>query len=497
MITFLLWNKESTLPIIYAEHVIFWQELGSNYWARDVYFISLSVSNRVFGRETPLYKFKYSCIKTDAVFMLFLVKRKETMKKRSLFTSLVTQVLFFSFLESRAERDYYWMQSELLYWSINNSKSAIPLVTSASLADPVPGALGQPGTQVQLSSCSARTNNKLGFRIAGGMVNECAPIDFEVTYFLLPKTRCQRSLETSGQPGSANLAVPVFDSTGVWGLQGKPGETIAVLPGPLFGQPGFFGHFDLCGATKLQGAECNAIFHLCNNACASIATSVGFGWMQFLESMIFAGQTHTDSNAHIPSDFFNFTDQLTAKNNFYGLLCGLRAEQTYDAWRFEEIIQAGVGLMKNNISIRGASKTASGNLFFLTADTSEDLLIGGIFTQPSNIGCYHQYACGGMVETIIRGLYCVRDTIELSLGYNFIVLSRIARATDQIDRIINSTRTSLADVSRATVGIGPGPVPFGMPAAAPLAYGAQEPVFCLKTKNFWAQGLIAGLKVRF
>ena len=37
----------------------------------------------------------------------------------------------------------------------------------------------------------------------------------------------------------------------------------------------------------------------------------------------------------------------------------------------------------------------------------------------------------------------------------------VLRPGDQIDRKINSTRTALADASRATVGTGPGPVPFG------------------------------------
>jgi len=219
--------------------------------------------------------------------------------------------------------------------------------------------------------------------------------------------------------------------------------------------------------------------------------------MQFVESVTFAGNTHTDPHAPFPPNFFNFTDQFTTKNNFYGALCGLQAQCMYHAWKLHAIMTGGIGLMRNGNNSNGSSKTATGNLFFLTANTAQQTLKGAIFTQPSNIGCFKHHACAGMVETIIRCSYSLKKDIELSLGYNFILLTHVGRAADQIDRNINTTRTSLADLSRATVGIGTGPIPFGMAAAAPAAHGDYRPKPLCKTKNFWTQGLIAGLTIYF
>lgn len=406
-----------------------------------------------------------------------------------LFTSLIAL--------ASPQQESCWLRTELLYWATKKD-CCIPLVTLASLADSLPGALGQPGTRICLSTSHLPHNSMAGFRFsAGTYVNACDTIGLELNYFLLPTHHSRRRATTSGQPGSLNLAVPVYDITGVWGLNGVAGETIAVLPGPLFGQPGFFGNFNACGTRKFQGAGLNGVFQLCDFDCSEISLSAGFGWMQLSESVIFSGQTHTDPNASIASDFFNFTDMFKTKNNFYGMVCGIRAEQTYNSWKIHLMITGGLGVVHNQRKIAGSSMTASGNLFFLTSHTANQALVGGIFTQPSNIGRFKQHKLGGMVEGVLRVGYCLTESTEVSLGYDFIFFNHVARAAHQIDRKINSTRTSLADASRATVGVGPGPIPFGEPAAAPAPIGNARPVPLCTTNSFWAQGLIAGVVFYF
>ncbi|HZW60750.1 MAG TPA: BBP7 family outer membrane beta-barrel protein, partial [Candidatus Babeliales bacterium] len=181
----------------------------------------------------------------------------------------------------------------------------------------------------------------------------------------------------------------------------------------------------------------------------------------------------------------------------FGLLLGLRTEYIHDFWRLQILVNGGFGAVQNQKIIQGSSQTESGNLFFLTANTGSELLHGGIFTQPSNIGCFSCHAASGMFETTVRFGYSVRENIEINAGYNGIVLARIARAASIIDRQINSTRTSLADASRATVGIGPGPIPFGTTQAAPIAQGANSPIALNHTRHFWAQGLSIGLMINF
>lgn len=396
------------------------------------------------------------------------------------------------------EHRQWWAQAELLYWTIRKNKTAIPLVTSASLADPLPGALNQPGSVLQLSSCSIQPKNHAGFRfLVGTSLNTCHISNLELSYLLLPHNRSCRSLTTSGEPGSPNLAVPLYDTTGVWSLHGIPGETVAVLPGPLFDEPGFFGKFTLCGSTKFQGAEILTVFELCTRDCFLLSASSGLAWMQFCEAMAFAGQTHTDANAVLAADFFNFNDRFITKNNFFGPLAGVRLELEHHAWKLQTFITGGIGFIQNHLITHGSSRTEAGNLFFLTSHAAEQKLNGGIFTQPSNSGSFKQYKVGGMLEGLIRCSYTVRSWSEFSVGYNIIFLANVARSADQIDRKINVTRMSLAEASRATVGIGAGPISFGQAAAAPQAFGDASPSPRCGTTNFWTQGLIAGLLLHF
>lgn len=152
----------------------------------------------------------------------------------------------------------FWISSEYLGWTLANSPVPLPLVTSASFSDSIPGAIGQPTTKVLLGNKTDGIRWQNGFKIgAGTTINNERVISIEGSYFFLPRATIESNLNTTGEPGSPNLAVPIYDVTGFWGLNGVPGETVYILPGPLFDDPGFEGHFSLKISTLFQGAELN------------------------------------------------------------------------------------------------------------------------------------------------------------------------------------------------------------------------------------------------
>lgn len=390
----------------------------------------------------------------------------------------------------------WWTSAELLYWSFKKSSCTTPFVTYASLSDPLPGALGNPGTKIALSSKDILTKYQLGARfLLGASINSDKKIAGEVSYLFLPTHEQRKCVTTSGKTDSHNLAVPIFDTTGTWGLNGTPGNTIALLSDPLSDDGGFSAAFNLFGRSKLEELEVNALFTMDEQDCSLLQTSLGFGWLQLKEAITFTGSSASVGDE--PPAFFNFTDSFATNNNFFGALFGAREKSWHGALALQVTITGGVGAIVNNFRINGSSKTESGNLFFLTKNTGNDVLCGGIFTQPSNIGKRTHLNCAGLFELTIRGSYYLNKVIELTLGYNFILLSPIARAADQIDTKINTTRTSLAALSRQTVGTGTGPIPFGKPGPAPAAEGDCSPVVLMKTGIFWTQGLVTGIRVEF
>ncbi|QLH37655.1 MAG: BBP7 family outer membrane beta-barrel protein [Parachlamydiaceae bacterium] len=107
----------------------------------------------------------------------------------------------------------YWINAEYLYWKIKDQPVDAPFVTSASYADTIPGAIGQPHTHVLIGNENIKMNWQPGFLLSAGLpIN--VRFNLEASYFLLPKTSKEKSLMTSGEPGSSNFAVPVFDITG-------------------------------------------------------------------------------------------------------------------------------------------------------------------------------------------------------------------------------------------------------------------------------------------
>lgn len=399
--------------------------------------------------------------------------------------------------ECSAFLSQFWIRGEYLGWTLKNSPVPLPLITSASFSDPIPGAIGQPGTKVLLGNKSVDMGWRNGFQLSAGItLNEVPSISIENSYFLLPKITKKSPLNTTGEPGAPNFAVPIFDVTGFWGLNGVPGETIYILPGPLFGDPGFEGHFKLKISSLFQGAELNSCIRLGRWAGFNVEGLGGFRWLQLKEKLTFGAHTRTVPNFPFPAGFYNFKDRFKTSNNFFGGQLGIRAHYNNCNWLLESTMKVSLGVLNRRVDIHGVGETLGGNLFFATEGPAQNL-IGGIFAQPTNIGKHTKNTFTAIFETGLRAGYQITNCLEIYLGYNFLLISHVARPGDQMNRKINPTLTGLADVSRATVGTGSGPIHFGVPGAAEAPSGPKEPDFHSKTRLFWAQGLVAGMMLRF
>ena len=383
-------------------------------------------------------------------------------------------------------------------WFSKETSLPIPLVTSASFLDPIPGAIGQTDTRVILGKEAMSSKWQNGFRINVGtwIFPECGT-GFEGSYFLLPKVSQNKSLFTSGETNSPNFAVPIFDVTGVFGLNGVAGQTVFVLPGPISGTPGFEGLFSLDVSHQLQGAEIDYCYIVGDNGWFELDGFLGVEWIQLKETLVFQGATHTAVGSPFTSNFFNFQDSFKTDNNFVGGTIGFKTfSQNWD-WSVETGIKVGIGVTNERVTIHGTSQTASGNLFFTTHGTANEILPGGIFAQSTNIGTFDHRIFASTIEANIRLAYQVASFLEFNVGYRFFFLNRVVRPGNQMDRNVNSTLTALANASRATVGTGPGPIPFGVPGPAPSATGNANPLFKFNHSNYWAQGITAGFSLRF
>ncbi len=391
-----------------------------------------------------------------------------------------------------------WIEGEYLLWTIKKEPLPTPLVSQGSLSDPIVGALGQSGTKIKLGNKQTDMGWMHGIQVsAGSWLNPSQQIGLKVSYFLLPTTTEEKSLCTSGEIGSPSYAVPIYDVTGLWGLNGVPGESIYLLPGPLEDMPGFHGDFNLKLSSQFQGAQLNGIYQLDKWHLFQLNAMAGFRWLQLKERLKFQVSTHTVPNFPFGFSFADTKDSFKTENDFYGGQIGIGAGYTSRHFAMNAVLQVGLGAMLEDIHICGFSKTSNGNLFYQTKNTAKETLKGGIFAQKTNIGTYHRQVFAAVIDSNVQASIKISHYLELSTGYSFLWVSALARPGKQIDRKINPTLTALAKASRETVGTMLAPTPFGMPGPAQPAQGRKRPHFSLKDSDFWAQGLTVGATVRF
>src|SRR5215831_18031190 len=204
-------------------------------------------------------------------------------------------------------RDRYWVDAAVLGWKIGNAPQPTALVTAGSLAAPLPGALGQPGTSVQM-----------GGRFAlGTWIERAAGLGIEIGGFVLTPAATRQSVSTNGMPGSATYAVPVLDLSGTTS-GGAPGQSVYVLPGPFPNGPGFTGAMQRTMSAQMVGAEFVAVQRLHDDTRLKVEALAGYRWLQLTERLDFDVQTAGVAGSSNARQVFGSHDGFHTRNSFNG-----------------------------------------------------------------------------------------------------------------------------------------------------------------------------------
>src|SRR6516162_7333994 len=331
-------------------------------------------------------------------------------------------------------RDRYWVDAAVLGWKIGNAPQPTPLVTAGSLAAPFPGALGQPGTSVQIGGTSASLPMELGGRLAlGTWIERAAGLGIEIGGFVLtPATT------PNGMPGSATYAVPVFDLSG-YTSGGAPGQSVYVLPGPFPNGPGFTGAMQRTMSAQMAGAELVGIYRLHDDRALTVEALAGYRWLQLTERLDFDVQTAGVAGSSNAGQMFGSHDGFHARNSFNGAQIGMRAEAQYAGFVLRASLKGALGDMYRGLSVEGSSATTAGTLFFPVSGGAGSTLGGGIFAQPSNIGTYGSHQLAGVAELGVRTGYRVTEALIPYVAYNALYVGSIIRPGDAMNPAINTT----------------------------------------------------------
>ena len=112
-----------------------------------------------------------------------------------------------------------------------------------------------------------------------------------------------------------------------------------------------------------------------------------------------------------------------------------------------------------------------------TGDTTV-LPPGGFYALRSNSGRHQQEELAFMPEVGVNLGWQMTRRLKVFAGYSFLWISKVARAGEQIDPVINTAQYPIRS----------GDSPLVNPA---------RPAFPFNQSDFWAQGLNAGLEFRW
>ncbi len=99
--------------------------------------------------------------------------------------------------------------------------------------------------------------------------------------------------------------------------------------------------------------------------------------------------------------------------------------------------------------------------------------MGGLLTQPTNIGTYKRDVFAVLPEANVNLRFDITRNLRATMGYTYIYTNRVQRSGDAIDLNVNPTQIG------GTLD------------------GPAQPAFAFRDTPFWVHGVSAGLEYRW
>jgi hypothetical protein len=350
------------------------------------------------------------------------------------------------------------LRAEYLYWFLKRgpNPTLVGVVPASVFLASNTNSLPPPGSIVPLFGGPERGEDlrgQNGLRLSAGTWLGCdGGAGFNAEFFLLERG----SRRDSFQSGSDPIVGPVFTD---------PAGNKRIVPVSV---SNLSGTVNVAVNNRLWGAEANARTRLGNFFGDRLEGFVGFRYLAFDEGLELSG-------FDIPPRFspsFNYFDSLGVHNRFYGGQVGLSSDFTSGRWFMTLLGKLAIGAMHETGSVGGAT-----TIFPPVGMEIPTLrLAGGVLAQPTNIGRIQRDRFAIVPEITLNAGVQVTDHLRAFVGYNFLFIDRLVRATGLIDAV---------DPTLV-------PVLGGQPHLT-----AVRPAPQLDDGRFWAQGLNVGLEVQY
>jgi len=362
---------------------------------------------------------------------------------------------------------YLEIRAEYLLWWTKNGPTPGPLVTTGSLLDAAPGALGMPHTNVLYG------DRGLDYRLQSGgrwaidwWFNEDRTLAFEPTGFIL-ETHTIHFARDSDKGGTPVIGRPFFNLATY-----QPDAQVVTAPGEALGG------IDVFSDSRLWNAEGNLIANVFHNEHFRGDLLAGFHYIGQDESFrisqsstFLTGSTGFFGTTVLPPDILSLTDRVETRNEFFGAQIGARGAWQSGRWLANVSGKLGIGNNHQSVNIMGKTQRTGSDGVTLTGP-------GGLLDLGTNNGFRSRDEFTFASEVGVNIGCQVTSHLSASIGYTFFYWDNVARPGGQLTQAIN-----------------PGYLPYSN------LYGRQaepfQPSFSFSGSSFWAQGISFGLTLSF
>lgn len=317
----------------------------------------------------------------------------------------------------------WWLSAEYLL-GYTTSTDLPPLVTGGPVASG--GALGLPGTRV-LFGGRQDFDGVSGIQAGGGVwLDPCRAYGLEWSGFYLPRQESRGTFTAA--PGEL-LARPFFDTA----LNRENSRLIAA--------PGFFtGRVEAVYASEFWGAEIGGLLRVVETPTFVLEQLYQFRFYTLDESVrtddtstaLGGGVVAFNGLAFPAPATVSVTDYYSVTNHWYGGSAGLRLIWTPGRWEVRATGRLGVGTSQQTLTVAGGTEltTPAG-----TASTGP-----GFYSSAVTRGRVTENRLSFAPDVQVRVGYRVTDWLMVTAGYQYLYISEVARAGDQIDRRLDPGR---------------------------------------------------------
>jgi hypothetical protein len=365
----------------------------------------------------------------------------------------------------------FYAQSEyLLWWTRGMHLPPLVLTDSPNTPLATRGILGNGTTQILYGNSDTSTGPTSGGRFTlGYALDPCGLCTLEGSFFFLGRNNTNANFNSNQFPVLGRPFIDLND-----GIVNRELTTSPNQPGAVFAATGAI---NVATTSNLLGAEANVKSLLWCGCNFEINGLVGFRFLDLSES-VRINETSLQQIAFAdtpfsirPGDTTSVFDNFGTHNRFYGGQVGASGEWFFGRWSVEGSVKLAIGVTQQIVNVDGGQRDVS-------LDGRVQTAVGGLYAVSSNIGSHAQNQFGFVPELGLKLNYQLTEHISVFAGYDFLYWSSVVRPGDQIDQVL--------DLNRVPNSGGPYP-----PA------NQVRPVVPFQVSSYWAQGVNAGVLIRY